>query len=136
MMGRDATPPRGPFDSIDALEYWAESYIANPAVIRGGCSFGSLASEILKSEPNLRDAIADGFARWGAEFRDGLITMRDDGTLAKDADIHRLAHVLMAAIRGGMLLTLATGDIAPLRDALLHAVDTVRAAAAPSGDRQ
>ena len=38
-MGRDDTPPRGLFDSIDALECWAESYIANPAVIRGGCSF-------------------------------------------------------------------------------------------------
>jgi TetR/AcrR family transcriptional repressor of nem operon len=136
MMGRDDTPPRGPLDSIDALERWAESYIANPAVIRGGCSFGSLASEILKSEPNLQDAIADGFARWGTEFRDGLNTMRDDGTLDQDADIHRLAHVLMAAFQGGMLLTQATGDIAPLRDALQHAVNTVRAAAAPSGDRQ
>jgi AcrR family transcriptional regulator len=136
MMGRDDTPPRGSLDSIDALEDWAERYIANPAVIRGGCSFGSLTSEVLKSEPNLHDAIADGFARWGQEFRDGLRTMRDDGTLAKDADIDRLAHVLMAAFQGGMLLTQATRDNALLRDALRHAVDSVRAAAAPGGDRQ
>ena len=62
--------------------------------------------------------------------------MRDDGTLDTDTDIDRLAHVLMAAFQGGMLLTQATGDIAPLRDALRQAVDTVRAAAAPDGDRQ
>ena len=136
MMGRDDTPPRGPLDSIDALEQWAESYIANPAVIHGGCSFGSLASEVLKSEPNLHDAITDGFARWGQAFRDGLNTMREHGTLDKDTDIDRLAHILMAAFQGGMLLTHATQDIAPLRDALRNAIDTVRTAAASGGDRQ
>ena len=54
----------------------------------------------------------------------------------RDADIDRLAHVLMAAFQGGMLLAQATQDIAPLRDALRHAVDTVRAAAAPGVGRR
>lgn len=133
MMGRHDTPPRGPLDSVPALERWAESYVTNPAVIHGGCSFGSLSSEVMKSEPDLHDAIADGFACWGAEFRDGLQTMRDNGSLSKDADIDRLAHVLMAAFQGGMLLIQAAGDPAPLRAALRQAIDAVRDATARGG---
>ena len=134
MMGRDSTPPRGPLDSIDALERWAEGYITNSAVIGGGCSFGSIAAEVVKTEPNLRDAITDGFVRWDDEFRDGLKTMRDNGTLDEDADIDGLTHMLMAAFQGGMLLTQATQTIAPLRDSLRHAVNAVRAAASAVGD--
>src|ERR1700753_344357 len=44
MRGRDRSPARGPFDSVAAFERWAEDYIADPGVIHGGCSFGSLAS--------------------------------------------------------------------------------------------
>jgi hypothetical protein len=36
----------------------------------------------------------------------------------------------MSAFQGGMLLTQATGDIGPLRDALAGALAAVRAAAA------
>ena len=111
MMGRDRTPPRGALDSIDALQAWADSYVTNPAVLAGGCSFGSLAG---------------GFARWGDEFRAGLESMRQRGTIPQESDIERLAHALMAAFQGGMLLAQATGSIAPLRDALNASIDDVR----------
>ncbi len=126
MMGRDRTPPRGTLDSIDTLQAWADSYITNPAVLAGGCSFGSLAAEVIKSEPALRADIASGFTHWGDEFRSGLETMRRRGTLPPDSDTTRLAHALMAAFQGGMLLTQSTGSIAPLRDALHTAIDEVR----------
>lgn len=126
MMGRDRTPPRGPLDSIDALQNWANSYINNPAVLAGGCSFGSLAAEVIKSEPTLRADIAHGFTRWSDEFRTGLNTMRQQGTIPQQSDTERLAHALTAAFQGGMLLAQATGDITPLRDALNTAIDEVR----------
>jgi AcrR family transcriptional regulator len=126
MMGRDRTPPRGALDSVDALQAWADSYITNPAVLAGGCSFGSLAAEVIKSDPALRPDIAAGFARWGDEFRAGLESMRQQGTIAPESDLDRLAHALMAAFQGGMLLAQATGSIAPLRDALNAAIDEVR----------
>ncbi|MGH2895567.1 MAG: TetR family transcriptional regulator C-terminal domain-containing protein, partial [Solirubrobacteraceae bacterium] len=91
--------------------------------------FGSLSAEVLKSEPGLHDAIAEGFDQWAADFRAGLKTMRDNGDLRADVDLDRLTHVLMAAFQGGMLLAQATRDVTPVRDALRSAVDTVRTAA-------
>jgi AcrR family transcriptional regulator len=118
MMGLRQDPPRGPVDSLAALRAWADSYLERPEVVTGGCSFGSLAAEVLKSELDVRDAVAEGFARWRAQFRDGLAAMRDRGQLRPDADLEQLATCLMAAFQGGLLLTQAAQDIQPLREAL------------------
>jgi TetR/AcrR family transcriptional repressor of nem operon len=125
MRGRLSTPVREPLDSISALQRWAQGYVDDPAVITGGCSFGSLASEVLKSEPGLRDAITHGFDLWADDFRTGLQTMRDNGTLSPNAPIDTFVHALTAAFQGGLLLVQASGDIAPLRDALDTAIDGV-----------
>ena len=117
MMGLRQDPPRGPLDNMAALRAWADSYLDRPEVLAGGCSFGSLAAEVLKSDLDVRDAVAEGFARWRAQFRDGLTAMRDHGQLRPDADPDQLATSLMAAFQGGLLLTQAARDIQPLRDA-------------------
>lgn len=133
MMGLRENPPRGPLDSIEALRGWADSYIANPDVVTGGCSFGSLAAEVLKSDLDVRDTVAAGFERWRNQFRQGLHAMRDRGDLeGDDAGIERLVTILMAAFQGGLLLTQAAEDIQPLRDALEGAIDCV-ATHAPRG---
>lgn len=126
MLGLRETPPRGDLDSFDALQAWADSYIARDDVLEGGCSFGSLASEIMKTDLDVHDEIAATFERWKEMFRSGLAAMRERGELRPDADPERLAQVLMAAFQGGMLLTQAARDVTPLRDALLQAIDYVR----------
>ena len=118
MMGLREDPPRGPLDSMAALRAWADTYLGNPDVVAGGCSFGSLAAEVLKSDLDVNDAIAEGFARWRAQFRDGLTAMRARGELRPDADPDQLATSLMAAFQGGLLLTQAARDVQPLREAL------------------
>lgn len=118
MMGLREDPPRGPLDTMAALRTWADTYVGRPEVVTGGCSFGSLAAEVLKSDLDVRDAIAEGFARWRAQFRDGLTAMRDRGQLRAEADVDQLATSLMAAFQGGLLLTQAAGDVEPLRQAL------------------
>lgn len=118
MMGLREDPPRGPLDTMAALHAWADSYVGRSEVITGGCSFGSLAAEVLKSDLDVGDAIAEGFARWRAQFNDGLAAMRDRGRLRPDADVDQLATSLMAAFQGGLLLTQAARDVQPLRQAL------------------
>ena len=118
MLGLREDPPRGPLDDMAALRAWADGYVGRPAVVAGGCSFGSLAAEVLKSDLDVGDAIAEGFARWRAQFRDGLTAMRDRGQLRPDADVDQLATSLMAAFQGGLLLTQAAQDVEPLRQAL------------------
>ena len=118
MMGLRQVPPRGPLDSIAALQAWADSYLSRSDVVTGGCSFGSLAAEVLKSDLDVRDAVAEGFTRWRAQFRDGLAAMLDRGQLRPGTDPDQLATSLMAAFQGGLLLTQAAGDLRPLREAL------------------
>jgi len=125
MMGLREDPPRGPLDSMAALRAWADSYVARPEVVAGGCSFGSLAAEVLKSDLDVSDAISQGFARWRGQFHDGLTAMRDRGDLRPDADLHQLATALMSAFQGGLLLTQAARDVEPLRQALDAALSYV-----------
>lgn len=127
MMGRHQQPPRGPLDSLAALRAWAASWLGPEEPWRGGCSFGSLAAEVLKTEPALRDEVAAGFDRWRADFRSGLTAMRERGELRDDADLDQLTSVLMAAFQGGVLLAQATEDPAALRVALGTAIERVAA---------
>ncbi|GIF73340.1 TetR/AcrR family transcriptional regulator [Asanoa siamensis] len=122
MMGLHQTPPQGPPDSIAALRSWADSNLTDETVRDGGCSFGSLAAEVMKSGLDLNDEIAGGFDRWKAQLREGLTAMRAAGVLRPDADLEHLAYVLMAAFQGGMLLSQGARDVTPLRNALYGAI--------------
>ncbi|MGY4978062.1 TetR/AcrR family transcriptional regulator [Streptomyces sp. 900105755] len=118
IVARHQAPELGELDSFAALHQWADSYIASQDMLRGGCTFGSLAAEVVKAEPSHRAAVADGFERWQALFRRGLSKMRERGELRPEADPAALAHLLTAAFQGGALLDQAAEDSTPLRDAL------------------
>jgi AcrR family transcriptional regulator len=125
MIGLQQDPPLGELDSVDALRAWAASYTRRADACTGGCSFGSLAAEIMKSDLDVRDEVTAGFGRWRALFERGLTAMRDRGDLRRTADPGQLAHALMAAFQGGMLLSQAVQDVTPLRDVLDAAIDHV-----------
>ncbi|WP_291416443.1 TetR/AcrR family transcriptional regulator [Actinophytocola sp.] len=108
----------GELDSLEALRRWADSYIGWEPAGKGGCGYGSLAAEIIKTDLAVHDDLQAGFERWEELFRRGLRKMRDRGVLRPDANPDHLTHVVMAAFQGGMLLAQAAGDVAPLRDAL------------------
>jgi TetR/AcrR family transcriptional repressor of nem operon len=129
MMGQHQDPPRGELDSTAALRDWARSYLDNEGSWEGGCSFGSLAAEIMKGDPALHDEVSAGFERWKGQFLRGLTAMRDAGELNATADVEELAYVLMAAFQGGMLLAQAAHDVTPLRIALNNALRQVSEAA-------
>jgi hypothetical protein len=76
----------------------------------------------MKTDLEVHDEIAAGFDRWREVFRSGLHAMRDRHELRRTADPDQLATVLMAAFQGGMLLTQAARDAAPLREALYGAI--------------
>jgi TetR/AcrR family transcriptional repressor of nem operon len=118
------------FDSLDSLREWADFYIAYEHSCQEGCTLGSLASEIIKTDLDVRTELASAFEQWRDIFRDGLERMQRLGRLSAQADPTRLAHLLLSAFQGGMLLAQVARDIAPLKDALLAAVDHVQTFAA------
>jgi AcrR family transcriptional regulator len=114
------------FDSVDALRHWAAYYAAYERAYQEGCSLGSLASEIIKTDLDVHAELACAFDQWRDIFRDGLEHMQRVGSIRAEADPVQLANLLLAAFQGGMLLAQVARDIAPLRDALQAAVDHVQ----------
>jgi len=121
-------PELGELDSFDALDLWAQFNIESLEAqhCQGGCSYGSLAGELVECDPCLRGDLAAGFERWEQLFRHGLTLMRQRGDLRPDADPDQLTYAIMAALQGGMLLGQTARDAAPLRAALSSVLDYTR----------
>lgn len=114
------------FDDLDAFRDWAEHYIAYERAYQEGCSLGSLASEIIKTELDVHDELASAFDQWRDIFRDGLQRMQRLNRISAAADPTQLANLLLAAFQGGMLLAQVAQNITPLKDALQAAIDYVQ----------
>jgi AcrR family transcriptional regulator len=121
-------PELGQLDSFEALDRWAQLNIDSLERhhCQGGCSYGSLAGELVECDPGLRGDLAAGFERWEQLFRHGLTLMRGRGELRPDADPDQLTYALMAALQGGMLLGQTARDVTPLRAALSSVLQYVR----------
>jgi len=117
-------PALGRLDSIQAWHQWAEMIVERQTSrgFQGGCEFGSLAGQLVESQPALRPDLAAGYERWLDLFREGLGLMRDRGDLIPAADPDALADALLAALQGGLLLAQTLRRAEPLRDSLHAAV--------------
>lgn len=116
----------GGFDTLDAFQTWADFYVLTGRPFQDGCSLGSLAGELIKTDLDIHDALAHAFEQWRDMFVEGLERMQKLERLSPSADPVRLANMLIAAYQGGILLAQIAKDIAPLKDALYTAVDHVR----------
>ena len=107
-------------DTFDAWRRWADQVVARQTArkFQGGCDFGSLAGQLAETSPETRAHLADGYDRWLSRFRHSLHSMRDQGRLRADADPDSLAHMLLAAMQGGVLLSQTLRRPEPLRDSL------------------
>ncbi|MBN7350399.1 TetR/AcrR family transcriptional regulator [Mycobacteroides abscessus] len=113
------------FDTIEALRSWVDYYVTHESAYRDGCTLGSLASQIIKSDLQVHDELARAFDQRNI-FRDGLRRMQSLGRLSATADPTQLADLLLSAFQGGMLLTQVQRDVTPLKNALHAAIDHVQ----------
>ena len=121
-------PLLGRLDSLAALQAWRDLIVdlQKQRQCVGGCPIGSLASELADADPEARQDLAAGFARWESAIRDGLAAMRDRGELRGDADPERLALATLTALQGGLLMAQVRRSTAPLEAALDMALDAIR----------
>jgi AcrR family transcriptional regulator len=83
-----------------------------------GCPIGSLAAEVAERNEGARLQVAGAFDAWEQLFADALERMRDREELHAEASPAVLATSLLASIEGGMVLSQARKDPAPLRIAV------------------
>ncbi|HET6192389.1 MAG TPA: TetR/AcrR family transcriptional regulator [Trebonia sp.] len=92
-----------------------------------GCPIGTLATEVAGRNEDARIQAAAGFDAWEQLLADALERMRQRGELRADAPPGALATGLLASIEGGMVLSQARKDMAPLRIAVDAGLAQVRA---------
>jgi AcrR family transcriptional regulator len=124
-------PLLGRLDSMEALRAWRDLVVdlQRARHCTGGCPIGSLSAELADTDPEARAELVNGFARWESGIRSGLHAMRDRGDLAPDARPDDLALAVLAALQGGLLLTQARRETAPLEaalDAMLDHIESLR----------
>jgi len=103
------------------VQAWCDEVVAFHAASAPSirCPIGSLVHQLGESDTAARHALLSGFQRWEELLARGLRRVADNGGLTESSDADTLASAMLAAYQGGVLLAGATGDVAPLRRALL-----------------
>jgi TetR/AcrR family transcriptional repressor of nem operon len=119
----------GAVQDWDGLERWTDSMVAmvERRGCRGGCPIGTLAAALADTDERFRTALTDAFQTWRTAIGGALVRLRDNGLLARDANVEALATTTLVAIQGGLLLAKASRDSAQLRAALDGAIAQLRA---------
>jgi TetR/AcrR family transcriptional repressor of nem operon len=114
-------------DSLAAFRQWRDMLVElqRQRHCEGGCPLGSLSSELAETDEPARTALAASFDRWEAPIRDGLRRMHNRGELRDGTDVDGLALGTLAALQGGLLLTQAKRNVAPLQAALDLAISQI-----------
>lgn len=110
--------------SIESLRSWRDAVVAQARgrAGRGWSPLGSLASELIDTDPDARAGLLEGFDLWLAPVENGIAAMRASGELQSDADARGLAVGLLAALQGGLLIARVFEQTAPLEAALDAAI--------------
>ncbi|MFC8525807.1 TetR/AcrR family transcriptional regulator [Nocardia sp. NPDC057227] len=117
--------------SLRDLRAWRDAVVEGTSAAgwRTGCPLASFAEQLGDTDPELLELVALGLRRLTDAVAAGLARMRDAGELRPDADIARLALLIVTAYEGGMLVARAQRDCLPLEVALDAAIDRVAAEA-------
>jgi AcrR family transcriptional regulator len=111
-------------DSLDGLRAWRDAIVALQAQRQcaGGCPLGTLAAELVETDPTSRAGLHTAFQRWADGIAGGLHRMHERGELPAAADPDRLAVAILAAAQGGLTLTQVARNTEPLEIALDTAI--------------
>ncbi len=102
-----------------------------------GCPVGSMAAEMSAISDDLAEHVSRAFAHWHGVLSDAFHGMRSSRRLVDAARPDELATVTLAQIQGAYLLSSASQDIAPMKDALDAAYAHLRSfAQSPSSERR
>ena len=77
----------------------------------GGCPIGNLASELSDVHEGFRMRLAEIFVQWRATLARALRRSQAAGRLSADCNPDGLAHFLVAALEGAILMSKMTKDI-------------------------
>jgi AcrR family transcriptional regulator len=111
-------PLLGNFGDLGGLVQWSNDLHSQFEQQGMHCALGALLSQLDPNELRVRAVIAEMYARWEHELRQGLVLLQHDKQIAAEIDPGESAAALLTGIQGGVLMLLATGSVWHLRIAL------------------
>lgn len=113
--------------TLSGLRRWRDALVHANTLQDGsyGCPLGALRAQLSDDDERSRTALALAFERWHQLIIETLTRLRDLGVLTVDADPHKLATGLLAALQGGHILAQNAHNPQPVADALDMALDRI-----------
>ncbi len=115
-------------DTWRGLRGWFDALLEGQRIrAYRGCPIGSMASEMSAMSPEMAERVGAAFARWHETLEADFEAMRSSGRLKPRVRPDVLATVTLSQIQGADLLSTASQDPEPMRQALDAAYAGLRA---------
>jgi AcrR family transcriptional regulator len=82
------------------------------------CPLSVVTSQLGPASPGAQAVRTQLFRQWQQAITDGITDMQGQGLIRADVDANQVAAALLAGVQGGVLILLATGQLAHLEAAL------------------
>jgi AcrR family transcriptional regulator len=119
------------FERLDSWASWAswrDTVVAHYRDQGQQCPLSMVIGHLGRTTPGAQAVTSELFGRWQEELAAGIRQMQDGGEIAADLDVERATAALIASIQGGVLIMLATGEVAALEAAIDVAIEHLHSA--------
>ena len=122
----DQQPALDQLTSWAAWQAWRDRVVERYRAQGQSCPLAVLTSQLGPGSPEHQEVVVGLFRRWQQKIADGIRGMQASGQIAASVDADRRAAALLAGLQGGVLIMLATGEIAHLEVALDEGIGALR----------
>ena len=127
----DQQPFLGELGTAESWRAWRDAVVRKYREQGIHCPLSALTSQLGPTDPKVREIVADLIRNWHAQIAEGIRRSQKSRVAATSVEPSAAAGTILAAIQGGVVILLATGDIRYLETALddaLAPLDLGRAA--------
>jgi AcrR family transcriptional regulator len=122
----DQQPFLDDLTSWKAWRAWRDAVVERYRAQGRACPLSVLVGAVGRDTPAGRAIVIDLYETWQRKLADGVRHMQAAGKMPADVDPDETAAALLAAIQGGVVIMLATGEVTHLSAALDLALDSLR----------
>jgi hypothetical protein len=112
--------------SWDAWQGWRDLVVRRYREQGQACPLRVLTAQLGHDDPATQALIVDLFTRWRGCIAAGVASLQAQGLVGAAVDPARTAAALLAGIQGGVVIMLASGDVASLEAALDLGLQSLR----------
>lgn len=122
----DQQPYLDDLTSWKAWRAWRDAVVERYRAQGRACPLSVLVGQVGRDTPAGRAIVVDLYRDWQGKLAAGVRHMQAVGKMPADVDPDETAAALLAAIQGGVVIMLVTGEVTHLSAALDLTIDSLR----------